>query len=364
MFSWRHLKKLDLVILICTLLLVALGLLVLYSTSIKAKAVTLQIDASRQIFYFVIGFGLMLFFSLLDYRVLKNYSLLLYLFVLIGLIAVEVFGRSALGATRWVNIGFFQFQPSEFTKLVLIIVLAKFYAKHYDQSHRFKILAIALVYLLLPTVLVLTQPDLGTAFVFIAIWLSMTLATKVRKIYLLGLGLAVASLTPLIITSLKPYQQGRIITLFNPSADPLGTGYNVSQSIIAVGSGGWFGRGLSYGTQSQLNFLPSQHTDFIFAVLAEKLGFVGSILTIGLFASLLIEALLKVNRSRDRFGALMIVGIVSMFLFHILVNIGMNLGIMPVTGIPLPFFSAGGSSMIVSLVSIGLIQSIIIRGRS
>jgi rod shape determining protein RodA len=194
-----------------------------------------------------------------------------------------------------------------------------------------------------------------------SIWLVMTLATKVKKRYLLIMFATLILAFPLLYPRLQDYQKKRITTFLQPSADPSGAGYNVSQAIIAVGSGGMLGQGLGSGGQSQGNFLPSSHTDFVFAVLAEKLGFLGALVCIALFLAVIARIIIDASYSSDRFGSLLCIGIATMFIVHVVVNIGMNLGIMPVTGIPLPFISAGGTSMMVSLFSVGLVQSVYSR---
>lgn len=353
--GWR---QIDWIVATTTLLIVALGLLVLYSSGIKSGGVKGEIDASRQFFYAGVGILACLVMARIDYRVFKSYAVVIYLLMTISLAAVDFVGTSALGAQRWINIGFFQFQPSEFAKLALILVLAAFYSRVYSHSHRLRYLFYSLAIVLPPMMLVVIQPDLGTGLVLFVIWLSMTLASRVKKRYLaLGAIAGVASL-PAIYSFLAPYQQNRIQVLLNPQADRLGTGYNVTQAIIAVGSGGWTGRGLSSGSQSQLNFLPSQHTDFIFAVLAEKLGFVGAALAIILYSILILRIFLLSSQSVDSFGAFICIGTASMLLFHILINIGMNMGIMPVTGIPLPLISAGGTSMLTNFLILGIVLSI------
>jgi rod shape determining protein RodA len=282
---------------------------------------------------------------------------------LISLIAVKIIGHSALGATRWINLGFFQFQPSEFAKIILIIVLAKYFSDHYDQMDRPRYLLISLGYALVPIALVLTQPDLGTALVLGVIWLVMAVVSRVRLVHLGAMVLAGLAAIPLVVPHLKPYQRARIETFLNPTADPLHSGYNVVQSTIAVGSGQVFGRGLAAGSQSQLNFLPSQHTDFIFAVLGEKMGFIGGMLVILLFTALLLRAIVIAARASDRFGLLLATGVTAMLLFHVFVNIGMNIGLLPVTGIPLPFISYGGTSLLVSMLALGLLESVAVRRR-
>ncbi|MBP9827172.1 rod shape-determining protein RodA [Candidatus Saccharibacteria bacterium] len=351
-------QRIDWIVLTTSLLITAIGLLVLYSSGIKATSVSSQIDATRQFLYAGIGLVGMWVMIRTDYRVLKSYALLAYIIMLALLIAVEFVGTTALGAQRWINVGFFQFQPSEFAKLLFIIVLAAYYSRVYEQSRHMRYLIISAFILIIPMMIVVSQPDLGTGLVFLAIWLAMTLASQIRKRYLVIAGGIGAGLLPVAYQFLAPYQKNRIQVLLNPAADKLGSGYNVTQAMIAVGSGGWFGRGLSAGSQSQLNFLPSQHTDFIFAVLAEKLGFVGSTLTIILFLVLIGRIFLISLYSVDRFGSFLCVGIASMILFHVMINIGMNMGIMPVTGIPLPLISAGGTSMLTMMVTLGIVLSV------
>ncbi len=363
MQAFKLFRKYDLIIITTTALLVAIGLLVLYSSGIKPSQVNLQLDTSRQFLYVAVGLVLLGLFARMDYRILRNYALPLYFITLGMLLVVNFFGAQRLGATRWITIGFFQFQPSELAKLVLIIVLAKFFAMNYEKTRQLRYIFISFLYVLPLLALLLLQPDLATASVLGAIWLVMTIATRVRKQWLvLGAVLAIIAV-PLSLPFLHGYQRQRIETFLNPTANPTTTGYNVNQAIIAVGSGGWFGQGLGAGSQSQGNFLPSQHTDFIFAVLAEKLGFVGGVLVILLFAVLLTRSVMVVRKSRDRFGSFLVIGVIAMLLFHLFINIGMNLGLVPVAGIPLPFISAGGSSMMVSLIGIGVIESVAIRRR-
>lgn len=333
----------------------------LYSATFGSTAGGIPVDTRNQIIFATMGIVTLFLVAAVDYRVWRKFTPALYCLAVALLVIVSVAGTSVLGATRWINLGFFQFQPSELVKLVLIIILAKFLSKHYDQMRRPKYLLASLAYTVLPMVLVLSQPDLGTALVLIVIWLSMILASRVKMTHLVIMALIGISLLPVGMGFLQPYQRARLATFINPTADPLGTGYNVVQSTIAVGSGQWFGRGLAAGSQSQLNFLPSQHTDFIFAVLAEKMGFFGAVLCILIFAGLLLRSVFIAFRARDRFGMLIAVGITAMLLFHEFINIGMNLGIMPVTGIPLPFVSYGGTSLLVGMISIGLLESIAAR---
>ncbi len=361
--SLGRLGNYDNLLLAGSTLLVVLGLIVLYSLGIKAKQVSNQLDTTRQIVYALIGLLLMVVASRNDYRILRSYSGVLYVFMLVSLLAVEMFGVTRLGATRWIAIGSFQFQPSELAKLILIIVLAKMYAQNFDYTNQLRFLVRSIIYSLPAIFLVLVQPDLGTAIVMGVIWLVMTLSTKVKKLYILGLLVLLVVSVPIIYPRLQTYQRQRITTFLSPAADPSGAGYNVNQAIIAVGSGGLTGQGLGSGSQSQGNFLPSSPTDFIFAVLSEKLGFAGGIVTILLFVAVIARMVIDASKSQDRFGSLLCIGIATMFIVHVLINIGMNLGIMPVTGIPLPFISAGGTSLMVSLIAVGIVESVYIRRR-
>lgn len=361
MFKSRFWKNFDWLLAGVTLLLAIIGILILFSSSRSAGGSVPAADVRNQLIFLVLAVGVMVGLAWIDYRVWAQMTGRLYVVMLGSLALVEVLGKTALGATRWINLGFFQFQPSELAKLILIIIFAKVFSEHYDQLDSPKYLLLSLGYLALPLLLVLAQPDLGTGIVLVIIWLAMALVSRMPKRYPLGLIALGIILLPVATTFLKPYQRQRLDTFFQPTANPLGSGYNVVQSTIAVGSGQLLGRGLAAGSQSQLNFLPSQQTDFIFAVLAEKLGFVGGVLLVTLFGVLLFRILAIGYGSQDRFGLFLAVGVVAMLLIHVVVNIGMNLGIMPVTGIPLPFISYGGTNLIISLAAIGLVESVVVR---
>lgn len=344
-------------------LLVVLGLLVIYATSFKATKLLSLSDLWHQLIFAGFGLGAFVVMARVDYRTWYKMTPGLYGLTLALLLIVILTSHAVLGAQRWINLGFFQFQPSEFAKLVLIIVLAKFFAVNYDQMHRLKYMLLSLAYLLVPMLLVMRQPDLGTALVLGAIWAAMALTSRVRKVYLVGLFAMLLAAMPFILNHLKSYQRDRLMVFLNPQADPLGAGHNVIQSTITIGSGQVFGRGLAAGSQSQLNFLPSlaQHTDFIFAVLNEKMGFVGGTLLLLLFGVLLLRAIRIGYIAQDRFGMFLAVGVAAMILFHVFINAGMNMGIAPVTGIPLPFVSYGGTALIISMASLGLLESVATR---
>lgn len=357
----RAFKNMDKPLLVATLLLTIAGVMVLYATTVKAAGVGTDVDAQNQLIFAIAGFSALMAVTVIDYRLWMRLAGIAYLGSVALLVLVDVAGQTALGAQRWIDIGFFRFQPSEVVKVVLILVLAKLLSQNYDRLEQPKYLLQSILLTGVPVALVLVQPDLGTALVLMVIWFMMILVSPIPKGYILALAVAGLLLVPIGLQFLQPYQQDRLTTFINPASDPLGRGFNVVQASIAVGSGQMYGRGLASGSQSQLNFLPSQHTDFIFAVLAEKLGFVGAFLILALFTLLVARMIIVAYRSRDRFGMFVAVGIAAMFLFHILVNVGMNMGIMPVTGIPLPFISYGGTSLIVALAAIGLVQSVAVR---
>jgi rod shape determining protein RodA len=362
-FKTRFWKNFDWILFGAMVALVALGLLVIWSTSFKATKLVGISDVWHQAVFGLVGLAAFFLAARTDYRTWSRVTPWLYGLMLVLLLVVLVFSRAVLGAQRWIDVGFFQFQPSEFAKLILIVVLARFFAQYYDQLHRPRYLVASLVILAVPMVLVMKQPDLGTAIVLVAIWLGMALVSRVRKLHLLILAGAGLALLPVGLKLLKPFQRARLETFINPTADPLHTGYNAVQSTITVGSGQVFGRGLAAGSQSQLNFLPSlaQHTDFIFAVLNEKLGFVGGSLLLVVFGVLLYRGVRIAYRAQDRFGMFVATGVVSMILFQVFINTGMNMGIAPVTGIPLPLVSYGGTSLIIVMAALGLVEGVAVR---
>jgi rod shape determining protein RodA len=359
----RFWKNFDWPLLAVALVLVFMGLLVIYATSVKTLGISTPTDVWHQAVFAGIGLVAMYMLARTDYRLWRSLWYWLYGIIIALLVIVMIISKPVLGATRWINFGFFQFQPSEAAKLVLIIVLARFFADNYDRLDQPKYLIQSLVFLIVPVGLVLKQPDLGTALVLMAIWVSMALVSSMRKLHLGILAAILTAFMPLFYTHLKTYQQQRLSIFLNPYSDPLGAGHNVIQSTITVGSGQLFGRGLGAGTQTQLGFLPTlaQHTDFIFAALAEKMGFIGAILLIILFFFLSIRALRIAYLAQDRFGFFVATGIAGMIIFHALINIGMNMGVAPVTGIPLPFVSYGGTSLLVALGAVGLLESIATR---
>lgn len=348
-------QNLDWSIYLIPLVLIIFGIVVIMSITYGTNS-TIGYD---QIKFAILGFiiaGLLTFF---DYRVLKNLYLVFYIIGVILLILVLLLGSKSFGATRWIELGFFRLQPSEIFKMISLITLARFFSEWQEIDWKKALTIITMI--LGPALLILLQPDLGTASVVFIGLLAILFMSPIKKIYLVIALVILIAFSPVGWHFLKPYQKDRIEAFINPSSDPQGAGYNVNQSKITVGSGGLFGRGLGKGTQSQLNFLPVAHTDFIFAGTAESTGFIGSTLLLLLLGFLVVRAILIAEMARDSFGMYLASSIGIMFLFQILVNVGMNMGIMPVTGIPLPFVSYGGSAMITNMAAIGILQSIYMR---
>ncbi len=350
------LRQFDWILMTAIVLLLTVSIAVIFSTTFDQSGGAT--DALQQGFFVAVGFGLIVIFGMTDYRIFRRSASLLYVGMVVSLVAVKFIGASALGAQRWIDVGFFRLQPSEFAKIVMAIVLAKIFADHQKQLTG-RVFVRSLAYTLVPVLLVASQPDFGTAMVIMATWLGMAIASGIPKRYFTMAAAAGLAVFPILwFFIFHDYQKKRILTFLNPANDPLGAGYNVKQAQIAVGSGGLWGQALGQGTQSQLNFLPVQHTDFIFAVLAEELGFIGALFTLGLLGLIAWRALAIAGGAKDFFGYQLAIGILTIILFQTLVNVGMNTGIMPVTGIPLPFVSYGGSSILMLLFAVGLLMSI------
>lgn len=351
---WR---RLDVPFLLSTLVLCLLGLVMIYSATGQDSALVL-----RQAIMMGAGLALMVFFSMVGYEVWGRMHWLLYLVLLGMLIAVLVVGSSAKGAQRWVELGpLGAFQPSEPAKLLLILVLGRVLAGREDGEEEppFPRFVKALALMGIPMLLVMLQPDLGTALATAGVGMVMMFAAGIPARWLGGLVLAALAAFPFV---LHDYQRERLFVFMNPEADPTDAGWNLIQSKIAVGSGGIWGKGLFQGTQNNLGFVPEHHTDFIFTVVGEELGFVGAASVVLLFAYLVAHALRVADSStRDRYGFLVATGIGTLFAIHVLINVGMTVGLMPITGIPLPFLSYGGSAVMTNLMAIGILTSIWLR---
>jgi len=342
---------------ILPLVLSSIGIAVIFSITYGSSGHL----ALGQIAFTLIGLAIAVALTFVDYRTLKGLYLILYIIGLALLIIVLFIGNRTLGATRWINLFVFQLQPSEIFKVIILIVLAKCFSDW--QQITLKHILLVLVLVGIPVFLIVRQPDLGTASVIIIGLLTVLFLSPIKKIYIAVALAIILALSPLGWHFLKPYQKQRIESFVNPAADPHGAGYNVSQAKIAVGSGGLWGEGLGKGSQSQLNFLPVAYSDFIFAGTAEAIGFMGSLVLIILLIALVSRIFFVASHAKDSFGMYLSASLGTVMLFQILVNIGMNLGIMPVTGIPLPFVSYGGSAMLTNFAAIGILQSIYIRHR-
>lgn len=360
-------KTFDIVLPIIPIMILMASITVIYSLVFNTVDSNL---AFRQAIFALIGLLGMGVVSFIDYRMFRGITWIFYIIGILLLLYVDFFGKAAGGAMRWINLGFFQLQPSELAKVFLIMSFSAFFSKKIGKL-KWRDIFISALILLPPLLLVLKEPDLGTALVLCFIYVILLLFSKPTKIQYLIITIVLLTLTStslLAAFNVKPfdklihdYQRNRILTFVDPNMDPYGKGYNVRQAQITVGSGGLLGKGLGRGSQSQLRFLPKPQTDFIFSGIAESFGFLGSLVLINLYIYLIIKIINIGNLARDNFGMFICFGTASMFLFQVLVNIGMNLGLAPVTGIPLPFSSYGGSSLAAYLFLIGLVQSVFIR---
>ena len=312
--------------------------------------------ASQQISRFLFAFVLMLIVAVLPMRILLDYAYLIYGACVLVLIGVDIIGHIGMGAQRWIKLGGVNLQPSEFMKLAMILALARYFHRLYPEDiQRFPYLIPPILIMLIPAVLILRQPNLGTTLITLGVGTTLCLLAGVRLRYFIGAGIAALAAMPFAWHYLHDYQKRRVLTFLDPQSDPLGAGYNILQSMIAVGSGGFFGKGFLKGSQSQLDFLPEKQTDFVFTMLAEEFGFLGGMLLLGLFFMLLSAGMAIAMNSRSTFGGLLAGGVTVMLFFHVLINCGMVMGLLPVVGVPLPLVSYGGSNMVASVLAIGLL---------
>lgn len=359
-------KKTERTILFITIVILFFSLLTLYS-SCHVKGEFLRRDIFfKQVVWIFVGLLVMWVFSGIDYRKFWDFAWALYILTVISLLLVLIFGRSVLGAQRWLELGGFNFQPSEFGKLVLIVVLSRYFSKKSfeelaivkKQSSILKGFIIPLVITGVPAFLILAQPDLGTTIIYLFIFMILVFFVGVRLRYILVSLSLFLLISPFIWLSLRDYQKDRLLVFLNPNRDPLGAGYTIIQSKIAVGSGRLFGKGWFSGTQNQLNFLPERHTDFIYSTIGEEWGFLGSIILIILFYILIRRILRLTGLVHDPFAKNLCLCIAVLIFIQFFVNIAMTIGFMPVVGLPLPFISYGGSSLISFLLLTGIVLNI------
>lgn len=361
MFDRRLVINFDWVLLTIVCCLAGAGILNLYSAT-SGWAEHSTPFYLKQSLWLGGGIFLALLICCFDYRHLEHFSFPAYLLTLGMLLFVLLLGKTSMGATRWINLGFFNLQPSEVSKLVIILVLARIFGRTaLATGYSFRDLFLPALLLAVPFVLIVKQPDLGTALVVIFIAATMLLFAGLQRNTLIAL--CVAGVISAIAGwfMLHNYQKARILTFLNPEADPLGSGYHIIQSKIAVGSGGFWGKGFMAGTQSQLSFLPERHTDFAFSVFAEEWGFSGSLLLLLGYLFLVVWGIYIARRAADRFGMFLALGVTAMIFWHILINLGMVIGLLPVVGVPLPLFSYGGTSMITTMIGVGILMNVSMR---
>ncbi|MFH0734466.1 MAG: rod shape-determining protein RodA [bacterium] len=398
--GYRLKDKFDLEIFIPTILLTMMGLIAIYSATVNHP--TASSNFSRQLFWAIGSIITLFLVYAVPSQFIKFASVPSYIASIVLLIAVHFIGKQVYGAKSWLNLGFFGFQPSEFAKIGTILMLAYWLSEKKRNLDSFKEIATALVIGGIPILLILLEPDFGTSIVFVAITVTMVFWSGISLFSLfmvLSPGVAAfASLfgtisflisilavvillfyfkkniftsASVLITNiaagfffdfalryLRPHQQNRILTFINPETDPLGAGYNALQAKVAIGSGGLFGKGYLHGNQTQLRYIPEQWTDFIFCVIGEEFGFIGSIITLGLFVYLFIRLINLSYNASNKFSSLVVIGVLSLMFTHFAINLGMNLGVTPVVGLPLPFLSYGGSSLLVNIILIGFTLNI------
>jgi rod shape determining protein RodA len=346
-------KKIPLFIPLFTTLTSVYGFILLYS----AAGGHIEPWAYKQILIFLIFMPISILIAIIDLRIIYNFAYTFYITTLLLLLFVELMGKSVMGATRWLDLGFFTIQPSELVKVSVVMMLAKFFHEQNSSNASDFTLILPLIASIIPIALVIKQPDLGTGMITLIVVCFMFFAAGVKRIYFIISAVVGLAAMPAIWFMLYDYQRSRILTFIDPEADPLGKGYNIIQSKIAIGSGGLFGKGLLSGTQGPLSFLPEYETDFIFSFLTEELGFMGGIMLLILYSLIIISSLSVAINCRSKFAKLLTIGIVTLFFCHIFINIAMVMGLLPAVGVPLPLISYGRTMMVSMLLGFGLIMN-------
>lgn len=361
MFEKRMFRYFDKTLFFMTLAVLALGLSAVYSATHPRSGIFAENYSLKQAIW--MGLGLLVFLIIINisYQKFIDVSYIFYFVILITLVLVLVMGRARLGAQRWFSIGGFAFQPSEFIKIALVLALANYAGSHRGTMSSLRDFCACAGLLLIPFGLVMIQPDLGTALILLPIFFAIMLVSGADMKYIIGMIVIGIGAMPVLWQFLREYQKQRLLVFINPNSDPLGAGYTIIQSKIAVGSGGMFGKGWLNGSQGQLNFLPEHHTDFIFSVVGEELGLLGGLALILLYFFIIQRAFRISELTSDMYGKAIAAGVGVMLATQVIVNIAMTIGFMPVVGIPLPLVSYGGSSMIATLVSIGLLINVGMR---
>src|SRR5216683_2435543 len=355
----RFILHFDWTVFLLTLMLAGLGLISVMSASYAGPHKALDPLVMRQLIWIAAGTAAMLITVVVDYRAFQTYAYPIYVIVVLLLIMVLGMGHATGGSKRWINLGLFKLEPSELAKIAVVFVMVRYLREEPPKGGwRLRQMIIPFILLGIPAALVLKQPDLGTGLTLVMITITLIFVSGLNWRTMAMLALAGMLAAPLSWHYLKPYQRQRLVTFLNPQADPLGAGYHIIQSEIAIGAGGPFGKGFLNGTQARLNFLPEQHTDFIFAVFAEEFGLAGSIILLTLYASLIARGAWIARHARERFGALLAIGLTAIVFWQVAINIGMATGMLPVVGITLPLVSYGGSSLIAMMAAMGILINI------
>ncbi|NQT47243.1 MAG: rod shape-determining protein RodA [Candidatus Omnitrophica bacterium] len=356
-----RLGRFDYTLVLIILAIFIIGIGALYSATYQNSTQLFDGATGRQIVWMGLGFAAFFLIANVPYHRLLSGAWLFYFICLIFLGLVLVMGHTRGGATRWIQIGSFSLQPSEFTKIGLILLLSSYLSNNRVELRRIRPIMGVFLLMLIPFALILIEPDLGTAVVLIPIAFAMLYAAGANARYLLYIFIAGVATSPIFWSLLKDYQKQRLMVFINPNIDPLGAGYTIIQSKIAIGSGGLLGKGWLSGTQNQLNFLPERHTDFIFSVIGEEWGFLGGAILLFLYLLLIWRILRIATGTQDLYGQLLCVGVATMISFQIIVNIAMTIGLMPVVGMPLPLISYGGSSLLNTMIGMGILMSVSAR---
>ncbi len=358
----RLIKNFDWVTLSVAVLISLIGIMTIYSATRPLGAEEHSAFFIKQMTWLILGLFVLLLINGIDYIWISRFSLPLYIIGIILLIAVFILGRTGMGAQRWLSLGPLSFQPSEFFKLIFIIMLSQYLSIMKTPLDTVSLLRVFFFITFLPFLLLLKQPDLGTALIVLLIFISLAIARGLYKkvailFVLIGL-ISLPFLGNIFWEGLKDYQKSRLVAFIEPDIDPSGIGYHLTQSKITVGSGNFFGKGYMRGTQGPFRFLPEKHTDFIFAVFAEEWGFFGSLVLLFLYLVLILRGLDTARKAKDDFGRILALGITFMFLIYFFINVGMTLGLMPVVGVPLPFMSYGGTALLSNLIAVGILINI------
>jgi rod shape determining protein RodA len=362
MFDRRLIQNFDWILVLILLLLTIISVLNLYSATFPIRNAGGMQIFMKQTYWFLIGFGVMLLATTFDYHLLQRLAFPGYFLILALLVLVSIVGGRISGSQRWLNAAGITIQPSEFMKVALVLVLAKFFDEHVQPGgYRLRDLWQPFLLTAIPCLLIVRQPDLGTSLMVLIISFSMIFFAKMRWKSMAILILAGLSAAPLLWLHLKDYQKNRILTFLDPELDPLGAGYHIQQSKIAIGSGLFWGKGYLNGTQTSLHFLPEQHTDFAFSVLAEEWGFLGGVVLLTIYFTLILWGLSIAKNSRDRFGTMIAFGVISILFWQLVINVCMTTGLLPVVGIPLVLISYGGSSVLSVMAGLGLLLNISMR---